>query len=254
MSVDYKNKEIIIFDLDGTLALSKAPIDDETSELLSKLLEKYKVLIISGGRLKQFLTQVVERLHLTHDKFLNLFISPGSGSSLYRFVNESSEKIYADTLSEDDKAKIYSAFFYALEKVPFNLSEYPYGERIEDRLTQITFSALGQMAPLNEKTKWDPDHKKRQLMVKFLTEKIPEFEIRIGGTTSIDITKKGIDKAYGIQKASKELDIPLEKMLFVGDALYEGGNDAPAMTTGVDCVRVKDVDGTKKVIREIIAA
>lgn len=247
-----KSKEIVIFDLDGTLALSKSAIDDEMVTLLEKLLDKKRVLIISGGKLKQFEKQVVEKLKLSDEKYQKLFISPGSGSSMYRFVDGQAQKIYADSLSEEDKNKIYAAFYYALDKVPFNLPDYPYGERLEDRQTQVTFSALGQQAPLKEKDKWDPDRRKRELLVKFLVEKIPEFEIRIGGTTSIDITKKGIDKAYGIRRAGQVLGIPKEKILFVGDALFPGGNDAPAKEMGVECIQVKNVEETKQVIREII--
>ncbi len=252
MSELYKNKEVFIFDLDGTLAISKQPLDNETHDLLDAMLEKYKVIIISGGHLKQFDKQVIKHLDLTPERAHNLYIMPGSGSSMYRFSNNKEEKIYADLLSTEDKEKIYSAFYYALERAPFNLPEFPFGERIEDRDVEITFSALGQIAPVKEKEKWDPDHRKREILIKFLLEKIPEFEIHMGGMTSIDVTKKGINKAYGIRRASKELNIPIEKMAFVGDALYDGGNDAPAKETGIDCIAVKDVDETKKLIREIM--
>jgi len=36
------------------------------------------------------------------------------------------------------------------------------GELIEDRGSQITYSGLGQFAPLAEKVKWDPDFSKRK--------------------------------------------------------------------------------------------
>mgnify|MGYP003418243795 FL=1 len=254
MSVEqYRSKEVFIFDLDGTLAVSKQPLDDEMHDLIDALLDKYKVIIISGGHLKQFDKQVIKHLDLTPERVHNFFIMPGSGSSMYRFNGSREEKIYADLLSPEDKEKIYSAFYYALERAPFNLPEFPFGERIEDRDVEITFSALGQLAPVKEKEKWDPDHRKREILIKFLLEKIPEYEVHMGGMTSIDVTQKGIDKAYGIRKASKELNTPVEKMVFVGDALYEGGNDEPAKKTGIDCIAVKDVEETKKVIREIIS-
>lgn len=251
-ALNYAGKEVFIFDLDGTLAISKQPLDNDMHNLLDSLLEKYKVIIISGGHIKQFDKQVIKHLDLTPDRVKKFFIMPGSGSSMYRFSGSKEEKIYADLLSSKDKEKIYTAFYYALERAPFNLPEFPYGERIEDRDVEITFSALGQNAPVKEKEKWDPDHRKREILIKFLQEKIPEYEIHMGGMTSIDVTQKGIDKAYGIRKASKELGIPIEKMAFIGDALYEGGNDEPARKTGIFCIAVKDIDETKKVIREII--
>lgn len=249
---NYRDKEMIIFDLDGTLAISKSPLDDEMAGLLSKLLEKKKVIIVSGGHLKQFDKQVIKHMNLGNGRYANFFIMPGSGSSMYRFNESKEEKIYAELLSEEDKQKIFSAFYYALERAPFNLPDFPYGERIEDRDVEITFSALGQSAPVKEKEKWDPSHKKREILIRFLEEKIPEFEIHMGGMTSIDVTKRGINKAYAIRRASDELKISIDKMLFIGDALYDGGNDAPAKETGVECLSVKDVEETKRVIHEII--
>jgi len=253
-NIDFSKKQVVIFDLDGTLAISKSPLDSEMSQLIARLLDKYKVIIISGGHLKQFDKQVIKRLSIPDEKFSNFFILPGSGSSMYRFNGKREELIYADKLSPEEKEKIIHAFYYALEKVPFNLPDFPYGERIEDRDIEVTFSALGQSAPVKEKEKWDPTHQRREILIKFLEEKIPEFEIHMGGMTSIDITKKGVNKAYGIRRASEELKIPISNMVFVGDALYKDGNDAPAIESGIEYISVKDVEETKKLIREIIGA
>lgn len=87
---------------------------------------------------------------------------------------------------------------------------------------------MGQQAPLEEKLKWDPDLTKRKKIKAILDKSIPEFSVRTGGSTSIDITKPGIDKAYGIRKLRDLLGISLEEMIFIGDALYVGGNDYPA--------------------------
>ncbi len=103
-----------------------------------------------------------------------------------------------------------------------------WGEEIEDRGSQITFSALGQQAPNKEKEKWDPDFTKRKKIKVFLDNLIPEFSVRLGGETSIDITKPGIDKAYGIKKLRDTLGIAIHEMIFIGDALFPGGNDYPA--------------------------
>jgi len=128
-----------------------------------------------------------------------------------------------------------------------------WGEIIEDRGSQITFSALGQQAPLEEKKKWDPDFAKRQQMKTRLEQLIPEFSVRLGGTTSVDVTKPGIDKAYGIAKLRDTLGITIREMLFVGDALFPGGNDFPAKTAGVVSIQVRDPNESKRVIEAIIA-
>jgi phosphomannomutase len=47
--------------------------------------------------------------------------------------------------------------------------------------------------------------------------------VRLGGTTSVDVTKPGIDKAYGIRKLRDTLGIAIEEMIFIGDALFPAG-------------------------------
>jgi hydroxymethylpyrimidine pyrophosphatase-like HAD family hydrolase len=106
---------------------------------------------------------------------------------------------------------------------------------------------------LEEKDKWDPDIGKRKKIKAVLDGFIPEFSVRIGGSTSIDITKPGIDKAYGIRKLRDLLSVSLKEMIYIGDALYAGGNDYPAKEAGVDCIPVRDPDETKRVIQTIIA-
>jgi phosphomannomutase len=112
---------------------------------------------------------------------------------------------------------------------------------------------LGQEAPLQEKVKWDPDFTKRKKMKTILDGLIPEFSVRVGGSTSIDVTKPGIDKAYGIKKLRDVLAISIEEMVFIGDALFPGGNDYPAEQAGAVSIRVRDPQETKRVIQAIIA-
>ncbi len=127
------------------------------------------------------------------------------------------------------------------------------GETIEDRGSQVTLSALGQEAPREEKAKWDPDFSKRRQLKAILDPDLPEFTVRMGGTTSIDITRHGIDKGYGIRKLRDELDIAIHEMIFVGDAIFPGGNDYPAKKAGVVSIEVEDPDETKRVIEAVLA-
>jgi glyoxylase-like metal-dependent hydrolase (beta-lactamase superfamily II) len=49
------------------------------------------------------------------------------------------------------------------------------------------------------------------------------------------------------------LGVPVDDMLFVGDALFPGGNDHPARRTGVVCIQVRDPEETKRVIEAVLA-
>ncbi|NLR77729.1 HAD-IIB family hydrolase [Chitinophaga eiseniae] len=242
-------KKLIVFDLDGTLAESKAAIDPEMSTLLYSLLQVARVAIISGGAWPQFQQQVLE--HLPDDERLQrLSILPTCGTQFYEY-NRGWNKRYSEDLSTEEKAKIIQALQAVVATLGYQPAQH-WGDTIEDRGSQITFSALGQEAPLEEKKKWDPDFSKRQQMKTLLEKMIPEFSINLGGTTSVDITKPGIDKAYGIHKLRDILIIGLAEMLFAGDAIFPGGNDYPAKETGVDCIKVRDPDETKRVIETIV--
>ena len=104
-----------------------------------------------------------------------------------------------------------------------------------------------------EKEKWDPDFAKRKQFKAILDPMIPEFTVRLGGSTSIDVTKLGIDKAYGLRKLRDTLDIALQEMIYIGDALFVGGNDYPAIEAGVVSISVRGPSDTKLVVRTIIA-
>ncbi|MBI4017886.1 MAG: HAD-IIB family hydrolase [Candidatus Aenigmarchaeota archaeon] len=246
------NKKLIIFDLDGTLSVSKTPMDKEMSELLVALLRKKDVAVISGGSYAQFEKQFLKSLDCPHELLKRLHLFPTCSTSFYRYQN-GWKNIYQETLAPEEKKKIVDAFTKALPEAAYVKPETPYGDILEDRDTQITFSGLGQQAPIELKEKWDPDHKKRLYIKGFLDGYLPQFEVTVAGTTSIDVTRKGIDKAYGIAQMVKHLRIRKEEMLFVGDALFEGGNDYPVRATGVECVQVANPEETKRLIRSLIS-
>lgn len=242
-------KKLIVFDLDGTLAKSKSPIDEEMGQLLKSLLRGHQVAIISGGDWPQFEKQVLNHLPQNTEvkKLSNL---PTCGTKFYRYKN-GWEKLYAETFMDEEKRKILDSLNKALAEVDLDIKKI-WGDQIEDRGSQITFSALGQNAPLEAKKGWDDNFAKRKKIVEHLKKPLKEFSIGMGGTTSIDITKPGIDKAYGIKKLKDVLDFDISEMLFIGDALFEGGNDYPARKTGVDFIQVRDPEETKMIIRTIV--
>ncbi|MES2276419.1 MAG: HAD-IIB family hydrolase [Bacteroidota bacterium] len=242
-------KKLIIFDLDGTLAQSKAAIDEEMAGILTRLLKVAKVAIISGGDWPQFQKQVLA--HLPDKKSLKrLSILPTCGTKYYQY-KKNWKQLYAENFTDEEKMQIITNLNQAVEASGFKATK-TWGEQIEDRGSQVTFSALGQQAPLEQKKKWDPKFLKRKKIKKILDKTLSKFSVQMGGATSIDITKPGIDKAYGIRKLKKVLDMKISEMIFIGDALFEGGNDHPARTTGADCIQVRDPEETKRVIEAII--
>ena len=243
-------KKLIVFDLDGTLAESKSALDAEMSRLLHDLLGIVKVAVISGGGWPQFQKQVLS--HLPHDKILvNLSLLPTCGTQFFRYAGDW-KRIYSEDFTSGEKEKIVTALKKAVAEAGFK-AEKVWGEVIEDRGSQITFSALGQQAPLEEKKKWDSDFVKRKKIKSIVDALLPEFSVRMGGATSVDVTKSGIDKAYGVRKLTDVLGISLKEMIFIGDALFAGGNDYPAEQAGVVSIPVQGPHETKRVVEAIIA-
>ncbi|MCK8457357.1 HAD-IIB family hydrolase [Sphingomonas faeni] len=243
-------KELVAFDLDGTLAESKQPLQEPMGEALANLLDVAHVAVISGGDWPQFEKQVASRLPERADR-TKLWLMPTTGTKLYRFDGEW-RAVYAELFEDDEKQTILKAFDESLEATGF-VPEKTWGERIEDRGSQITFSALGQEAPIDAKHSWDPDFAKRKVIQADLRKRLPGLSINMGGATSIDITREGVDKAYGLKKLNEASGIALDKMMFIGDAIFPGGNDYPAEQLGLDVVKVKNVDGTLAAIAGIVA-
>lgn len=252
--VDINAKELVVFDLDGTLAESKQAMDGEMADLLQQLLARRRVAVIGGGSYAQFekqFTNAFPNIVAVSDR---VFLFPTCSTQFYRYDNGWRE-VYAEVLSEEEKATIITTLQNTLRELNYPQPATLYGEQIEDRRTQISFSPLGQEAPVSEKAAWKEQYDALRLQVlDALAKALPAFEVRAGGMTTIDITRAGIDKAYGIRQIEKLLNIPITAMVFVGDALFEGGNDYPAKQAGVDCIQTDGPEHTKLIIREWLSA
>ena len=243
-------KKLIVFDLDGTLAPSKSSLAPQTAGLLRDLLSIIKVAVISGGAWAQFEEQLLA--DLPQDSLLaNLSLLPTCGTKFFQYSGKWTE-LYSEDLTAEQKRKIIGSLDQAAGEAGYRANRV-WGDVIEDRGSQVTYSALGQQAPLAEKEKWDPDFAKRKKITAILETLIPEFSIRMGGSTSIDVTKPGIDKGYGIGKLRDTLHVSLKEMVYIGDALFPGGNDYPAEQAGVVSIPVRVPDDTNLVIKTILA-
>ncbi|MHB8660397.1 MAG: HAD-IIB family hydrolase [Minisyncoccota bacterium] len=243
---------LLIFDLDGTLAESKQPLTDEMAGLFTQLLARTRVAVVSGGALAQFLKQVVAQLP-GDANLSNLYLLPTSGASLYEYRGDDWSKIYEERLSEKEFHTIAAAMrAVAGETGLIDFSKPAHGERIEYRGGQVTMSALGQQAPIGEKRAWDPDKTKRRALQATISERLPEFSVGMGGMTTIDVTKRGIDKAYGIHKLCARVGIPESAALYVGDELEAGGNDEAVYKTKAQIKSVKDPAETARLIESLL--
>ncbi|MDP3954341.1 MAG: HAD-IIB family hydrolase [bacterium] len=269
-----KDRKVIVFDLDGTLVNSKSEVDGEMAELITKLLEKKQVAVIGGGKYELFQKNLVSKLNAPGELLKSLFLFPLTSTTFYRYendlvkrssgpVNSSNEsrtdsggwkQVYAHEFSPEQKDMIYDAFKKVFTQLNYMDPERIYGEIIEDRGSQITFSALGQFAPLDLKDKWKKENEDIKLKItQELQRLLPDMEVRAAGFTSIDVTAKGIDKEYGMNQIKEHLGVKFNDMLFFGDALFEHGNDHAVLQTNIPCFQVNDIEDTKKLIRHILS-
>lgn len=246
-------KKVVAFDLDDTLAVSKSALSDRMAELLGQLLERFEVCVISGGKFEQFKKQLIDRLDVGPLVLRKLHIMPTCGTRYYRYdeVEDDWTLQYAEDLSDAQKQEIIGVLKEEAAKIDLKNSK-TWGPLIEDRQSQISYSILGQQAPPEKKYAWAEKYGdiKKQFHAR-VAERLPDLEVRLGGSTTIDITRLGIDKAYGIHKLIGILELGKEDVLFFGDKLQEGGNDYPVKAMGIDCIEVSCWEDTALAVEAI---
>ncbi|MBR2836972.1 HAD-IIB family hydrolase [Candidatus Saccharibacteria bacterium] len=248
-------KKVLAFDIDQTLNVAKTPITDDVAELLVACLDHFEICPISGQKFDQFLIQIVDRLpHPTPEQLKHLHLFVAQGTQYYRYNGTEWEQVYNYPLTDEQVAKISATIEQAARELGFweeaQLAEGD--EIIENRLSQVTFSALGQKAGTEAKYAWDPDHKKREKIVARCKELAPEFDYEIGGTTSINAITPGMNKVFGMTHLLEELNVKKSDILYFGDMTQPGGNDYPVVQMGIDTITVRSHEDTAYALRGIL--
>lgn len=249
--IDFKPK-LVVFDLDGTITESKQTLDLDMGRQLEKLMDKLPIAVMSGASFGQFQKQFLPGLPDAIPPS-RLYIFPTNAAQCYVLENNEWRKEYNHSLSAEEKTQVIEAINRALSETGFG--EPPtqvWGERIEDRDAQIAFSYYGQEAPLAVKRAWDPDRKKRAQIRAAMLPLLADFSISMGGTNTIDITRKGVTKSFGLRALSRITEIDITDMLYVGDALEEGGNDAVVKETGIRTLQVSGPQDVREVIATLV--
>ena len=247
---------LIAFDLDDTLAPSKSPVDQRMLAVFARLLDHTTVAVISGGNREQFEMQLLNRLDafegVSEAALERLHLLPTCGTRYERRSEGSWVTVYRENLAPSERDAALTALQEEAERLGFWEAE-TWGPILEDRGSQVTFSALGQSAPVDAKKAWDPDGAKKNTLRAAVAARLPELEVRSGGSTSVDITRRGIDKAYGMRKLAAQTGIQLDEMLFVGDRLDPDGNDYPVKALGVACHAVTGWEDTADYLEALLA-
>ncbi|MDO4747022.1 MAG: HAD-IIB family hydrolase [Candidatus Saccharibacteria bacterium] len=250
-------KKVLAFDIDQTLNVAKTPITDDIAELLIKCLDHFEICPISGQKFDQFLVQIVNRLEdngVTPEQLTHLHLFVAQGTQYYRFDGKDWQQIYNYPLTDEQVRKISETIERAARELGYwEEDKLQAGDEIiENRLSQVTFSALGQKAGTEAKYAWDPDHKKREQIVALCKKYSPEFDYEIGGTTSINAITPGMNKVFGMTHLLEELKVTKEDILYFGDMTQPGGNDYPVVQMGIDTITVRNHEDTAFALRGIL--
>lgn len=243
----------MIFDLDGTLAPSKQVMLSEMASVFARLTRVLPTGVISGGSFQQFSRQLLDPL-AEHDFYpQQLHLLPTCGTRYYLFADGDWRAQYVLKMAPEQVRKARRV----IEEVARSLGywcENPAGEIIENRGSQLTYSALGQQAAREAKDAWDPSGAKRAELAARAGKLLPELTVLSGGSTSVDITMRGIDKAYGVEKFLAQTELEPTEVLFVGDRLDPDGNDYPAVRTGVQTRATSGPQQTQEIVAQVLAS
>ena len=244
--INLKEKKVIIADVDDTICDSCQVISEEMAEQIARMIQGgYQFAFISGTKSQDLQNMISSRLKEKH----HLLATTGTN---YVIVEGDAVKVaYNYSFSPEEKREVIASLRKLV--LQFNVKSLTTEEdQLQDRDSQITLSAIGRNAPSDLKAAYDPDGAKRKGWIKFLKEYLDEnkYDIKIGGTTSIDVTRKGLDKEWGIKAFAQHHNISLDNILFFGDKLHPEGNDFPA-TKIVDCIAVKSPKDTLQQLRAL---
>lgn len=242
----------VFFDLDDTLAESFRIPSPEILAGLSKLLDLMPIAIITGTGFQRMEGRFLPVL-AAHPRSDRLYIFPTSSAQAYVRVNGEWKKLYDLALTESERARIKEVIIGIVNASELRDTVH-YGDQMVDRGAQVAYTHIGIDASTEAKASWDTDGSKRRLLWETLKQSLPEFEVLMGGVTTIDITRKDVNKSYGVKWLSERLSIPPAEMLYVGDALYPGGNDAVVIPTGIEARSVTGPEETKVIIEELLIA
>lgn len=246
-------KKMIAFDLDDTLNVAKTPLTSEMVDLFGRLLDHYQVCVISGQKYEEFQRQIITPLGAQPlDRLKNLHLMVAQGTQYYTFDGAEWKLVYSFPLTDQQISAIDNALETAARELGL-WTENPTGEINENRISQVTFSALGQAAGTEEKYAWDPDHKKREKIAARAKELAPEFDYEIAGTTSINVFVPGTNKTFGMNKLMEHVDLNKDDILYFGDMVQPGGNDYPVVEMGIDTIAVEKWQDTAYALRGILS-
>ncbi len=241
-------KTVLVFDIDNTLTPPRQPIKQDMADVLNNL--KVPFFVAAGTHYS-----------LLEDQFFKPLYDCGFRGQFDAFVGNGASQFHCDYsngmsimlisefnmrkyLGEDDYRHLTKTLEEILEMDEFKLPPKIkiFDARVADRGSMFNLCPIGRMLDKNNDSankeyfvsrenfvKFDRASGYRGKVIRYLKQKLSPLiknkglNITLGGQTSFDIGIAGEDKTKPIRTLLGE---GFERVIFIGDALFEGGNDA----------------------------
>ncbi len=227
------HKKHLFFDLDKTIAPPRQPILPEMFQFLSSLPQD--IIIVSGQEVEKIAWQSNDLRAIKLGQNGNHAVDV-DGTELWRIPLDAAHR--KEILDHIDRLKTV---------IDHEIN--PLWSPIEDRGSQITFSPIGNTAPVEVKMAYDPDRKKRDALLLAVPFISADLVVKIGGSTSFDYIHKDRHKGTNVQKLIDCKGWDKEDCVYFGDGLYPGGNDE-AVIGVIETIPVEDHLHTYQILKE----
>ncbi len=230
-----KTHKHLFFDMDQTIAPARQKMLPEMYEFLSSLSED--IIVVSGSSIEQMPHQLGDLRSYRLGQNGNHAVAPDGTELWYTPLDEHHRTEILDHINE------------VIEILEHELNHD--WAPIEDRGAQITFSPIGNTAPVDIKKAYDPDRSKRLSLL----EKIPfaseDLIVKIGGSTSLDYLHKDRHKGTNVARLIEFMNWNKDECIYFGDGLYPGGNDE-AVIGVIETVLVNDHEDCYRKLKEML--
>lgn len=219
--------------MDQTVAPARQPILPEMFELLSSL--PHTIVIVSGQEVSKIGWQSNDLPAYT------------LGQNGNHATDINNQELWNLLLEESHRQEILRHIDAIVEILDHDLNHD--WKPIEDRGGQITFSPIGNTAPVEFKKSYDPDRTKREEIMRRVPFISDELVVKIGGSTSLDYIHKDRHKGTNVQKLIDLMDWDKDECVYFGDGLYPGGNDE-AVIGVIETIPVVNHLDTYRILQE----
>lgn len=233
------------FDLDKTLTLSRSPMEPDHQGIFERLCNAHDVIVVTGGTVEHIREQVTPRFEGKY------YLLAQSGNHC---EDVTGAELWREELSQAQLDAIYT--FVEKLKAHFNFPVADPNDLVENRGAQVGYSVVGYHANIDVKYSFDPGDTKRAAALAAFPDDVQGLnaagvEVVPAGTTSFNFIPLGKHKGFNIRRFIDLKEWKTDDCIYVGDALFPGGNDESVIGV-VPTKAVTSPDDTFAYLKEVL--